>query len=484
MKIREEYGLTFDDVLLVPQRSSVVSRRDVSTSTLFSRRITLQIPIVSANMDTVTESRMAIAMARAGGLGVIHRFLSIDRQVAEVRSVKRAESFIVEHPSTIKPDAPVREARAIMENAGIGGLVVLDNDGRVAGIVTTRDVQFASNDDRVNDVMTPQAKLITAPQGTTMEEAGVILHRHRIEKLPLVDKYGGLAGLITAKDIQALTQHPSATKDSRGRLRVAAAVGVRGDAIERAQALIEAGADALVLDIAHGHSDQAIQVIQQLRKLTDDVDIVAGNVATGDGARDLANAGADAIKVGVGSGSICITRIVAGAGVPQLTAIIDSSQAAGSIPIIADGGMRTSGDIAKALAAGAATAMLGSLLAGTDEAPGVTLMRDGRKYKVTRGMASLTATMTRRTAEADPLSPPVTENMELGLDEVVPEGVEGSVPYRGSVDEVLHQLVGGVRSGMSYCGARSIKEMQEKAEFVKITPAGLRESHPHDVERL
>lgn len=481
MRIRKEPGLTFDDVLLVPQRSPIPSRRDVDTSSRFSRHITLHIPIVSSNMDTVTEGRMAIAMARAGGIGVIHRFLPAARQAAEVTRVKRAESFVVEDPFTLPPEATVGQARAALAERGIGGVVIVDSERRPVGIVTTRDLLFAPDTEQpVTAVMTPRQRLVIAPQGISLEEAKRLLHEHRIEKLPLIDAQGRLAGLITAQDITKLAQHPHASKDAKGRLRVAAAIGVHAADVERARLLVEAGADALVIDIAHGHADHMLAMIRRIRREFGDVELIAGNVATAEGVRDLAEAGVDAVKVGVGAGSICITRIVTGSGVPQLTAIAECAEAARAydLPIIADGGIRTSGDIVKALAAGASTVMLGSLLAGTEESPGATVIRDGQKVKVTRGMASLSAAISRELLEHG------EDTFDQDWEKVVPEGVEAVVPYRGAVAEVLQQLVGGLRSGMSYCGARTIAELQEKAEFIQMTPAGVRESGPHDVERL
>jgi IMP dehydrogenase len=481
MNIRTNPGLTFDDVLLVPKRSPIRSRGDVSTATRLSRHVKMHLPIVSANMDTVTESEMAVAMARAGGIGIIHRFVTAERQAEEVRRVKRAESYIVEPPYTLSPDASVGEARAMMDDRGIGGLVIVDENNRPLGILTQRDLQFMFGNDRpVTQVMTPADKLITAPAGTSLEEARRILYENRVEKLPLVDESGRLAGLITAKDIVQLMQHPHATKDHKGRLRVGAAVGVREGFLERAQMLLDAGADVIVVDIAHGHSDHAIEAVQALRRELGNIEIIGGNVATAEGARDLIEAGADAVKVGVGPGSICITRIVTGFGVPQLTAIVDCAEVAREydIPIIADGGIRNSGDIVKALAAGASSVMLGSLLAGTRESPGVVITRNGGRYKVSRGMASLGAAMSRpdRQYENDKDDPAWTR--------MVAEGVEAAVPYRGSVDDVLHELIGGLRSGLSYGGAMTIAELQANAEFIPITGAGLRESAPHDVEVL
>jgi IMP dehydrogenase len=480
MNIRPNLGLTFDDVLLMPKRSPVRSRGDVSTATRLSRRINMEIPIVSANMDTVTEWKMAVAMARAGGIGIIHRFMTAEREAEEVRRAKRAESHIVEAPMTVPCGATIREARDVMARHGIGGLVVVDDDGRPAGIITQRDIQFATNGDDVCTLMTPAGRMVMAPDDTSLEEARRILHEHRLEKLPLVDRNGRLAGLITTKDILRLLQHPTATKDHKGRLRIGAAVGVQAGYLERAELLVDAGADALVVDIAHGHSDNAISAVRELRKAFSDVEIIAGNVATAEGTCDLIEAGADAVKVGVGPGSICITRIVTGFGVPQLTAVAECAEAAApyGIPIIADGGIRNSGDVVKVLAAGAASVMVGSLLAGTDESPGVVVLRNGRRTKVSRGMASLGAAMDRPDRQSD------AEGDDPSWARVVAEGVEAAVPYRGSVDDLLHQLVGGLRSGLSYGGARGIEELQANAEFMMITQAGMDESRPHDVEVL
>ncbi len=483
MQVRDTEGLTFDDVLLVPQRSAIVSRSAVNTSARLTRRIMLNIPIISANMDTVTESAMAIAMARAGGLGAIHRFMTIERQAAEVTRVKRAESYVVESPATITPQTTVGEARQMMETQGIGGLLVVSDGGELVGLLTRRDVLLALDPSApVETLMTPRARLVTAQVGISMEEARRLLHEHRVEKLPLLDRHGQVAGLITSQDIVKLQKHPQATKDSKGRLRVAAAMGVRPSDLQRAEACVAAGADALVVDIAHGHSDHAIHMVRDLKRRFPQVEVIAGNVATAQGVRDLAEAGADAVKVGVGSGSICTTRIVTGFGVPQLTAIMDCARAAREldVPIIADGGIRNGGDVTKALAAGADTVMVGSLLAGTEESPGASIVRDGRRFKVVRGMASLSANVERRAIEkgqdapADPLE----------WEQVVPEGVEAVVPYRGDVADILHQLVGGLRSGLSYAGATCIAELQQNAEFIRMTPGGMRESGAHDVETL
>ncbi|MCB0216952.1 MAG: IMP dehydrogenase [Chloroflexi bacterium] len=472
-------GLTFDDVLLVPRHSSIRSRRDTDTSTPFSRNIRLRMPIVSSNMDTVTESAMAIAIARAGGIGVIHRFLSIEAQAREVRRVKRTESFIVADPLTLPPSASVAEAREAMLGEGVGGVIIVDDQRIVVGIVTRRDVMFADDEAAsVTTVMSGGDKLVTAPADTTFEHARSLLDRARVEKLPLVDAAGRLTGLITAKDIEHIQDYPMACKDAEGRLRVAAAVGVRPGFLERAAKLLEAGADALVVDIAHGDSVNAIEASQALRQhFGSGWDLVVGNVASGEGAARLVDAGADAIKVGVGPGSICITRLVTGFGVPQVTAIAEAAAAAGGVPIIADGGIRSSGDVVKALAAGAQTVMIGSLLAGTKESPGMVVVRNGRRFKVTRGMASLEATMSRdQKVEARGVQ------SQREYERVVPEGVEARVPYHGPVDAILYQLVGGLRSGLSYAGARTIEELQANAEFVQITTAGKQESGPHDVD--
>ncbi len=477
-------GLTFDDVLLVPKRSAVISRSHVNTSTWLTQHIRLNIPIISANMDTVTESRMAIAMARAGGIGIIHRFMPIERQALEVQRVKRSESYVVEHPYTVSPDTKIHAVRALMEEWDTGGILVVDKNNRLLGIITTRDLLFLEDDEKtVAEVMTPSDHLVTAPPGTTMEEAKRILWKHRIEKLPLVHDDGTVAGLITARDIVNREKYPLATKDEKGRLRVGAAIGVRPGYLRRAEALLEAGADVLVVDIAHGHSDNCINAVKELRReFGDDVEIIAGNVATAEGTADLIEAGVNAVKVGIGPGSICVTRVVTGFGVPQITAIQECAKVAreAGIPIIADGGIRNSGDLVKALAAGASSVMLGSLLAGTTESPGRIVIRNGRRYKIVRGMASLTANIDRQQVTDE-----VKETgQEMDWEKVVPEGVEAVVPYRGNVAEVLDQLVGGLRSGLSYGGAFTIEELWDNAEFIQITPAGLFESKPHDVEIL
>jgi IMP dehydrogenase len=470
--------MTFSDVLLAPRRSSIASRKEVDTSGRFSRSIRLKVPIVSANMDTVTESGMAIAMARAGGLGVIHRFLGIAEEAAEVARVKRAESIVIEAPHSLKPSSTVSQARRMMEEHGIGGILVVDEGGRLAGLVTTRDIAFERDDGRrLDSVMTRE--LVTAPPGVGLEKARALLREHGVEKLPLVDEGRRLKGLITAKDLLKDRSHPFASKDKKGHLLAAAAVGVAGDFLERAEALLDAGADALVVDVAHGHADHVIRAVESIKRRRPSAEVVAGNVATFEGARDLASAGADGVKVGVGPGATCSTRIVTGCGVPQFSALLGCARVTRSkgVPVIADGGIRSSGDITKAMAAGASCVMLGSLLAGTDESPGYATVRAGVKYKVFRGMASLGAALGRRRKEG------VLDLAQEEVSEVVPEGVESVVPFRGSVREVVHQLTGGLRSGMSYCGARDLASLWRNARFVRITPAGWEESRPHTLDR-
>jgi IMP dehydrogenase len=472
-------GLTYDDVLLEPRYSDIRSRKDVDTSALLTRRIRLQIPVVSANMDTVTEAEMAISMARHGGIGILHRFNTVEQQVAQVRQVKRSESFVVENPYTIGQTNTVGQARYAMEDRNISGLPVVDEAGRLVGLLSRRDILFVHDDTaRVADVMTPRDRLVTAPVGTTIGQAEEILQVHKVEKLPLVDSDDCLAGLITLSDILKLSLYPESSKDAKGRLMVGAAIGVVGDYLERALELERAGCDVLVIDIAHGHSENALRAIREIRSRLGDIDLIAGNVATAQGTTDLIEAGADAVKVGVGPGSICITRVVTGVGVPQLTAVMDSVRAAEryEIPIIADGGVRQAGDVTKALASGASTVMVGNLLAGTRESPGIVVVRNGRRYKASRGMASAGATLERRRREK-----PGWEG-EADLTDVVPEGVEGMVPFKGDVSEVLVQLVGGLRSGMSYLGARTLSELQTNARFIQVTGASMRESQAHDVE--
>jgi len=471
-------ALTFDDVLLVPKRSSIHSRKDVDLSTRLSRNIKLNIPIVSANMDSVTESAMAISMAHNGGIGIIHRFMPVERQVEEVLKVKRAESVIIEEPYTIWPSATMSDAKRLMQEKGVSGLLVVDANKKLLGILTARDLLFEDNDlNRVSELMTPMKSLHTASADASIDEARQLLRKYKLEKLPLVDEEGHLRGLITSKDMVTLAERPQACKDSKGQLTVGAAVGIREGYIERARALVDAGVDVLVVDVAHGHSDRVLNVVRKLKKELSQVDVIAGNVATPEGTKDLIDAGADAVKVGIGSGSICITRIVTGAGVPQLTAVLECAEAAreSRVPIIADGGIRNSGDITKALATGASSVMIGSMLAGTEESPGVTVMRNGRKYKIHRGMASVGASMKRGTEEAED---------EAALLEYVAEGIEAFVPYRGTSHEILAQLAGGIRSGLSYCGAKTLVELRQNASFVRLTSAALKESYPHDVENI
>ncbi len=478
MIILPDTALTYDDVLLVPQYSEVASRKKLAIEAHLTKKIKLQIPIVSSNMDTVTESAMAIAMAREGGIGIIHRFMTMEQQAAEIARVKKAESFVVSDPITLTVEHTVGDARRLVEETGTGGILILNGGKNLAGIVTTRDLLFENNNRKpITDVM--KRDVVTAPANTTLREAEKILHEHRIEKLPLVDEQGRVAGLITLKDIMKLEQFPKATKDARGRLAVGAAVGVKERDLERVACLLQAGADCIVVDIAHGDSQQEIQMIQKIRRHFPDAQIIGGNVASADGTRRLIDAGADAIKVGVGPGSICVTRLVAGSGVPQLTAVIACVDVAQQydIPIIADGGIRNPGDAAKALAAGADTIMIGSLLAGTDESPGLLMTRKGHKYKASRGMASTAANRDRKVREGERVA-------QEDLEEYVAEGVEAAVPYRGRAKEVLTQLVGGIQSGMSYSGAHTLKEFHDKAIFVRMTGAGLKESMPHDVEVL
>ena len=473
--------MTFDDVLLVPKRTAVRSRKEVHTNTKLSRRRELKIPIISAPMDTVTEHAMAITMARAGGIGIIHRFMSIEQQVEEVLKVKRSESIVIEQPYSLNGNEKLRDARELMAQREVSGLLILNGDGKLEGILTSRDILFERDPNKlVRDVMTPLKDMVTAPPNTTLQDAERILHEHKVEKLPLVDGEGKLRGLITSRDLLNREQYPNTSKDEKGRLMVGAAIGIKSDFMERAAALQHAAVDVLVLDIAHAHSDVALEVIRNIRKTMPNVELIAGNVATAEGTVDLIAAGADAIKVGIGSGSICITRIVTGAGVPQLTAIMECAKIAdeAGVPIIADGGIRNSGDITKAIAAGASTVMIGGLLAGTEESPGITVMREGRKYKLVRGMASVAASYDRLGRESN------QSELESvgGLLDYVPEGVEAFVPFKGSASELINQLVGGLRSGLSYCGATEISQLRGKGEFVRISPAGLRESYPHDVD--
>ena len=458
-------GYTFDDVLLIPQRSRISSRKDTNLQSNLTKNIRLNIPIISANMDTVTESSMAIKIASLGGIGIIHRFMTIDEQISEVLSVKRSEGIVIEQPITIGKEGTVGQVKELMSLHKIGGIIVKDNSNKLLGIVTKRDLFFEYDDAKsVQDVMTKD--LITAPEGTSLDDAKTIFINNKIEKLPIVNSSGELVGLITCKDIYMRDKFPISSKDGKGRLMVGAAIGVRDEDIERAVKLTEAGADTIVIDIAHGHSDHTINMISKIKDKIGKTDIIVGNVATGEGTKDLIDAGADAVKVGVGSGSICITRIVTGAGVPQLSAILDCVSIANEykVPIIADGGIRNSGDITKAIAAGASTVMIGSMLAGTDESPGIIVSRPNGRYKMTRGMASLGAAVDRRIKETKSMD-------EEEMLEYVPEGVEALVQYRGQASEVIGKLVGGLRSGLSYCNYKDISELQKNRKFIKITGA-------------
>ena len=482
-------GLTYDDVLLLPGESNIVPS-GVNTKTRLSRRIELNIPLLSSAMDTVTEARMAIAMARQGGIGVLHRNLSLERQTAEIDIVKRSEAGMVTNPVTTTPYATIQEVDALCGHYRVSGLPVIDDNGVLVGIVTNRDMRFVLEVQRpttlVKDVMTPMP-LITARVGATADEAIALLAQHRIEKLPLVDELNKLRGLITVKDFDKSEKYPLASKDASGRLMVAAAVGVGQDAWERSMSLIEAGVDVLIVDTAHGHNRAVTEMVARLKAepFAKNVDIIGGNVATREGAQALVDAGADAVKVGVGPGSICTTRVVAGVGVPQVTAVYQASLACkpAGVPVIADGGLQYSGDIAKALVAGASVVMLGSLLAGTDEAPGEVTFVGGKQFKTYRGMGSLGAMQSRGDAKSYSKDRYFQDDV-LREDKLVPEGIEGRVPYRGSVASVTHQLIGGLRASMGYVGAETIDELQEKGKFVRITAAGLRESHPHDVQMI
>ena len=467
-------GLTFDDLLLVPAYSQVLPR-DVDLSTRFSRNISLNIPMVSAAMDTVTETALAIAIAREGGIGVIHKNMSIEEQSSQVRAVKRAENGMILNPISITPDKNVADALAMMSEFKIGGIPVVNNDNTLVGIVTNRDLRFEkSMNKRIDEVMT-QDNLVTTRQSINLEDAAEILQQHKIEKLPVVDSEYKLVGLITYKDITKAKDKPFSCKDEQGRLRVAAGIGVTHDSVERATALIEAGVDAIVIDTAHGHSQGVADMLKLVKKTFPQVDVVVGNVATAAAARFLADAGADAVKVGIGPGSICTTRIIAGVGVPQLSAIYDVATAlkGTDVPLIADGGLRYSGDIVKALAAGASSVMMGSLLAGTEESPGETIIFNGRKFKSYRGMGSLSA-MQQGSKDR------YFQDVEDDIKKMVPEGIEARVPFKGTLQEVVYQMVGGLRAGMGYCGAENIEKLHD-AKFTRITSAGYTESHPHDV---
>jgi IMP dehydrogenase len=469
-------GLTFDDVLLVPAESSVLPN-EVRTATRLTRTIALEIPIVSAAMDTVTEARLAIALAREGGIGIVHRNLSIEDQVAEVDKVKRSESGMIVEPVTLPPDALVADALALMARYKVSGVPITDERGVLVGILTNRDLRFETDTSQPVSALMTTRNLITAPVGTTLAEAEEILHRHKVEKLPIVDPAGRLRGLITVKDIQKRIEYPLATKDEQGRLRCGAAVGVGPDALERAAALVDAEVDVLVVDTAHGHSRGVLDVVRRVKERFD-VQVIAGNIATAEAAEALIDAGADAVKVGIGPGSICTTRVVAGVGVPQVTAVFDCAEAASryGVPVIADGGITSSGDIAKAIAAGADSVMLGSMLAGTEEAPGEVILVQGERFKEYRGMGSLGA-MKARSFSKDRYFQGDVED----VDKLVPEGIEGRVPYKGPLAPIVYQLVGGLRQAMGYCGAPTIEAMRTQTRFVRITGAGLRESHPHSI---
>lgn len=468
-----EKGYSYDDVLLVPQKSTVGSRKDVSTKTKLTKNIWLNMPIVSSNMDTVTEAPMAIAMAQMGGIGVIHRFNSEKDQVEQVKRVKRYRNAVISNPLCIQQDATLGQARSLMAEHGIKGLLVIDKNNVLVGILTHRDTRFHPEDSRlVSEFMTPLDRLIVGDPDISIAHAKQLMVENRIEKLPLVHPDGTVAGLITSKDIYIKAEYPSASVDASGRLLVGAAIGVKDDSIDRAAALVEAGVDVLVIDIAHGHSDLAINTLKKVKAKFPHVDVIAGNVATAEGTIALIEAGADAVKIGIGPGSICSTRIVSGSGYPQLSAIINCARAADAygVPVMADGGIKFSGDITKAIAAGASTVMLGSLLAGTDESPGLSFVKNGKKFKVIRGMASFGANLGRTS--------------DKKATEYVAEGVEALTPYKGSVAECVHQLLGGLYSGMSYCGVTSIEQLRGNGLFVEITSSGIRESHPHDVQQL
>ena len=476
MTIRE--GFTFDDVLLIPKFSDITSRAQTELSTNLSRNIKLNIPLVSANMDTVTESTMATTMARQGGIGIIHRFLTIEEEANQVLKVKRSGSVMIENPYQISHDKSIEEAIDLMNEKEVSGLLVVDSDSKLTGILTERDVLFEPINSKklVSELMTKD--VISSNENTSLDEAKDILKNQRIEKLPLVDDKNQIAGLYTTQDILNIENFPNASKDKKGRPLVGAAVGVKGDFLDRTEALLAAGADAIVVDIAHGHSENAINTVKHIKKAFPNCELIAGNVATAQGTEDLIKAGVDAVKVGVGSGSICITRVITGSGVPQLTAVMDCAEIGKQydIPIISDGGTRTSGDATKALAAGASAVMLGGMVGGTDESPGSTITKNGKRYKFYSGMASMAAARRRKSKENNP------SEAEDDLNDYVAEGVEAMVPYKGSVIDILVQITGGIRSGLSYCGGHNIKQMQTNAEFIKMSRAGFAESQPHDVD--
>lgn len=468
-------GLTFDDVLIMPLYSEVLPTK-VTVETRITRNITLNIPLISAAMDTVTESELAIAMAREGGIGMIHKNCSIEYQASEVDRVKRSESGMIMKPITLTPQHKIADVQELMKRYKISGIPITQADGKLAGILTNRDLRFATNYESTVDSVMTKANLVTCKIGTTLEEAEQILHKHRIEKLLVVDDNYMLMGLITFKDIQKKKMYPRACKDEHGRLRVGAALGVTKDTLERAKALVDAGVDILAVDTAHGHSRGVIETVKSVRKEFPKVDLIAGNVATGDAAEALIKAGADCIKVGIGPGSICTTRVVAGVGVPQISAILECAKVTSkaNVPLIADGGIKQTGDIAKAIVSGADTVMIGGLFAGTEESPGESVLYEGRKYKVYRGMGSISA-MKRGSRDR------YFQEDEMDTDKLVPEGIEGRVPYKGKLSDVVYQMIGGLRAAMGYCGAASIADMKTKTRLIKMTGAGLKESHPHDV---
>jgi IMP dehydrogenase len=468
-------ALTYDDVLLVPAKSNVLPR-EVDVRTKLTRNIALHIPLISAAMDTVTESDMAIGMAREGGIGILHKNMTIHRQVEEVERVKRSESGMILHPVTVRADQRVRDVLSLMNKYRISGIPVVDQAGKLIGIITNRDLRFQPDEDQLVSEMMTRDHLVTAPVGTTLDQAKGILEKHKIEKLPVVDRNGVLKGLITFKDIQKKIRHPYASKDGHGRLRVGAAVGVTADTHERVAALVKAGVDSIVVDTAHGHSRGVIEMVKSLLRKMPEIELVVGNVGTAEATRDLIRAGASAVKVGVGPGSICTTRVVAGIGVPQVTAIMECAKVAGpaGIPLIADGGVKQTGDIAKAIAAGADAVMIGGLFAGVEESPGEKVLYEGRSYKLYRGMGSIEA-MKQGSKDR------YFQDAEDDIQKLVPEGIEGRVPYKGPLGETVYQMIGGLRAAMGYCGTRTVAELKKNGQFIRMTDAGLRESHPHDV---
>lgn len=468
-------ALTYDDILLVPAKSAVLPR-EVDVRTRLTRNIELNIPLISAAMDTVTESEMAIAMAREGGIGILHKNMTIQRQVDEVLRVKRSESGMILEPVTVRPNQRVRDVLALMKKYSISGIPVVDKSNRLIGIITNRDLRFEPDESALVEEIMTKENLITAPVGTTLQQAERILQKHKVEKLPVVDKAGVLKGLITFKDILKKRKHPHACKDKHGRLRVGAAVGITGDTLERVEALMQADVDVIVVDTAHGHSRGVLEMVRRIRKKFPELELIGGNVGTAEATRDMIRAGVDAVKVGIGPGSICTTRVVAGVGVPQVTAVMECSKAAArsGVPIIADGGIKQTGDIAKAIAAGADSVMIGGLFAGVDESPGEKVLYEGRSYKIYRGMGSLEA-MKQGSKDR------YFQDAEDDIQKLVPEGIEGRVPYKGPLGDTVYQMIGGLRAAMGYCGCATIDEMKKKARFVRMTEAGLRESHPHDV---